>query len=1323
MLAQPDIQQLLQSCMLADRHRLRRLHEQISHRGKSGKPIDQLGNKLALGLEQSQQLAQRRRQSLPGIDFPAELPVSQKRDDIAAVVAAHQVVIVAGETGSGKTTQLPKICLSLGRGIYGTIGHTQPRRIAARTVAFRIAEELRVPLGESVGYQVRFTDHSNKESHIKLMTDGILLAEIGNDRFLNRYDTLIIDEAHERSLNIDFLLGYIEQLLPKRPDLKVIITSATIDVERLSEHFDQAPIVQVSGRTYPVEVRYRPGIAVNDSDGGDEDFDLIDHVVATIEEILTTEPRSSAGIDDILVFLAGERDIRDSALAIRKKQFRHVEVLPLYARLSLAEQERVFQSHTGRRVVLATNVAETSVTVPGIRYVIDTGYARISRYSYRTKVLRLPIEAISQASANQRKGRCGRVSNGVCYRLYEESDFNSRPEFTEPEILRSNLASVILQMAQLRLGDIHRFPFVDVPDKRLVNDGYKLLEELQALDGNGQLTAVGRQLTQLTIDPRLARMMLAAQACGCVKEVLIIVSALTVQDPRERPAEKQQAADDKHRRFWDTDSDFLAFVKLWEYVEQQRQDLSQNQFRKLCQREFLSYLRLREWRELHHQLRVATQHLGLRENKQPADYPSIHRALVTGLLSNIGTLDKEKSYLGPRNRTFAIFPGSSQFKSLPKWIAAAELIETTKLYAHTVAKVQPEWLLQAAAHLVKRHYSEPHYEAKRGQVMAFERVTLYGLVLVDNHRVNFGNIDAHLAREIFIRGAFVEGRYQSSNKATAAFFSHNQQLLQETMELEAKSRRRDILVNDLDLYRFFDERIPAQVVNNKSFEHWYKNASKDNPKLLFLTRELVMQHGADDVTQAQFPDVLEWQGCNYPLSYHFEPSHNEDGVSIHVPLHNLHLLPDKRLQWLVPGLLREKCIALIKALPKQWRKHFVPVPDTVDRLLPLLQSSWAMMDEGRNALALGEAIGQALTKQTGVQVPSECWNDEALDSYYHFNIKVIDERGKTIESSRDLQRLRAAYRDRLQKSLREVGETHAKKHIRQWDFGELSESVRLQQGEAVTIGYPALVDCGNDVKLQIFDDLDRATFPSQRGVVRLLLLQNKAAVNYLRKNLFSGRGSDLRLAVIGRKAQLQDEVMCAAVQQSRGDELKNLPRTAQQFEQLLQVVNSQFTSRAMDLEKLLLKLADSIMAVHSAMAERENKTAFAAIKADIEAQLQALFAPGFLFDTPERWLQQYPRYIEGMALRIQKTDAQIHKDADKYRELSPHLERLRQELQAEPAWQLWRNPALLSYRWMVEEFRLSLFAQPMKTLQPVSGKRLDKQWEKTVESAQCTVRS
>lgn len=944
-----ELRSLINQCMIKDRFPLKRQLQRLKHSD------DAELEKLQVRIERSVIRAETRKAAIPVVEYDNSLPVVQRRDEIAKAIRDHQVVVIAGETGSGKTTQLPKICLEAGRGVYGIIGHTQPRRLAARSVSSRIAEELKVPVGEQVGYQVRFTDHSNENTLVKLITDGILLAEVQNDRFLNRYDTIIIDEAHERSLNIDFLLGYLKLFLPKRPDLKVIITSATIDVERFSKHFDNAPVIEVSGRTYPVDVHYRP-MEDLELEGRDADLRLQQSVLASLREIEDSERGNKSGrLGDVLVFLSGEREIRETAKFLRDAGLTHTEILPLYARLSTAEQNRIFHTHGGRRVILSTNVAETSLTVPGIRYVIDPGTARISRYSVRSKVQRLPVEAVSQASANQRKGRCGRVADGICYRLYSEEDFLSRPEFTDPEILRTSLAAVILQMLRLGLGDIAAFPFVDMPDSKAINDGFKLLQELGAVSDSRCMTRVGQQLSQLPVDPRMARMLIESDKNRALNELLIITSVLAMQDPRERPAEKQQAADQRHRKHYHDDSDFMSLVQLWDSYEVQRQELSQNQLRKYCKQQFLSFMRMREWRDLHRQLSLACKGIGLKTNDEPAGYGEVHKSLLSGLLSHMGNKDEEADYMGARNRRFYLFPASTLFKRKPKWVMTAQLVETSRLFARVNAKIEPEWIEPLAGHLVKRNYFEPHWEKKRAQVIAYEQVTLYGLIVVGRRGVNYGAIDPVVSREIFIREALVEGHYHSRG----AFQKHNLALMGEVDELEAKSRRRDIMVDPEMLYAFYDEHLPENIHNGAGFEKWRMTAEKEQPQQLFLTKEYLMMHDADQVTGNKYPDRLRWEGLELPLSYHFEPGTIDDGVTLTLPVQALRLLPKHRLEWLVPGMLYDKCVALVRALPKAVRKNFVPVPDYVKSAM----ESMSICDE-----PLTDILGHHLHRMAGVRI-------------------------------------------------------------------------------------------------------------------------------------------------------------------------------------------------------------------------------------------------------------------------------------------------------------------------------------------------------------------
>lgn len=1296
-----NIQQLLESALGSDYQKLWRQWQQVERRQAQGQPADKALARLVRDLEDSRARVLERRAALPKISFPEELPISAKREEIAELIEKHQVVIIAGETGSGKTTQIPKICLTLGRGVGGLIGHTQPRRIAARTVASRIAEELQVELGSSVGYQVRFTAHTQTNTHIKLMTDGILLAEIQHDPLLRQYDTLIIDEAHERSLNIDFLLGYLKQLLPKRPDLKIIVTSATIDLERFSKHFNDAPVLEVSGRTYPVEVLYRPWQG-----------ELEDQTQAILEAIdeLTRLSKGQGG--DILIFMSGEREIRETALAIRKAGFAGLDVLPLYARLNLAEQNKVFQNHKGRRVVLATNVAETSITVPGIRYVIDPGYARISRYSVRTKVQRLPIEPISQASANQRKGRCGRLSDGICICLYEQEDFEQRPQFTDPEILRTNLAAVVLQMLHLRIGDVRHFPFVDKPDQSQITDGFKLLEELHAVDKRGQLTATGKQLNALPLDPRLGRMVIAAQEQGCLQEILIIVSALTIQDPRERPADKQQAADEKHRRFWHDDSDLMAFVKLWQYVEEQRQELSQNQWRKQCGKEFLNFMRLREWRDLHYQLRLAVKHMGFKQNQEPARYEQIHRALLAGLLSNIGIKNEEKDardYLGTRNRRFAIFPGSSLFKKRPKWLAASELLETSKLYAHNVARIDPKWVLDAAKHLIKHHFYEPHYNPKSGQVMGYDRITLYGLVVAEKQPVNFSQIDAKVAREVFIRSALVEGGYAKApgRRGGGEFFARNQSLIDEVEELEAKSRRRDIMVDDEELYRFYDERIPGTVVNLAGFEHWRKQAEKAEPTLLHITRERIMRHGAGDITQAQFPDRMDLDGMELPLSYHFEPGHPDDGVSIGIPASILHSVPEHRLDWLVPGLLREKCVALVKGLPKQWRKQFVPVPHYVDQVLA------RVAPQNR---ALTQVLTEQLQHLSSVQLPDDVWNQTELDDYYRMNIQVLDDKARIIDRGRKLGPLRERYRDYVQASLQEAGSELERDSVTDWDFGELPESCSLKRGAVTVRGYPALVDEKGQVALRVMDNPLDAQYQNHRGIVRLMLLSQAQTHKYLQKSLLKNKDMALSVVNLGRREEVVDDIMLAAINSACLDG-KPLPRTAAAFQHQRDQGAPEIVTFANQYEALLVQILTEVVAIKKQMKQAKNALALAFTFADIKDQLDRLIYPGVLSATPLDWLQQYPRYLRAIQLRLEKAPLDPQKDKQAMASVARHWQQHDQLLNKKGLASYSQNRDWQNYRWMLEELRVSLFAQSLKTRMPVSDKRLNKQWAELMEQS------
>ncbi len=1283
--------------MLAERRSLRKRLLGLQRRSKDGKPIDRGLAEVGRAIEASRQRLAARRAVLPVPEYPEELPVSARRVAIAAAIEEHQVVVVAGETGSGKTTQLPKICLELGRGAAGMIGHTQPRRIAARSVASRIAEELHCELGQAVGYKVRFTERAGENSFIKLMTDGILLAEIQSDPLLERYDTIIIDEAHERSLNIDFLLGYLRQLLPKRPDLKLIITSATINTESFANFFGGAPVVEVSGRTYPVETRYRPLL----DEEAKKEADPIRGILDAVDEVGRLDP-----LGDILVFLPGERDIRETAEALGKHRMRETEVIPLFSRLSAAEQDRVFKPHRGRRIVLATNVAETSLTVPGIRFVIDTGYARISRYSHRTKVQRLPIEPVSQASANQRAGRCGRVSAGVCIRLYSEEDFLARPEFTDPEIRRTNLASVILQMMLLGLGDIEQFAFLDAPDKRYITDGFRLLHELGAVDERNRITEDGRRLARLPVDPRIGRMLLAADREASLHEVLIIASALTIQDPRERPLEAQQAADEKHRRFHDEKSDFLAFLNLWDYYHEQARHLSNSKLRKLCRNEFLSYLRMREWHDIHGQLLAQLREMGLTPNKSEASYEAIHRALLAGLLGNIALKDEREQkgpakkrkplveYLGARNIKLAIFPGSSLAKRAPKWIMAGELVETSRLFARDVAAIDPAWLEGLARHLVKRTYLEPHWEKKPAQVSAFEQVTLYGLLIVPRRRVNYGPIDPQLSRELFIRHALVEGEYRTD----APFFAHNRELLDEVALLEAKSRRRDILVDEETLFAFYDERLPTEIYSGKAFEKWRRQAERENPRLLYLDRESLMQHEAAGITGKRFPEQFDYNGLPLPLEYHFEPGHPADGVTVQLPLAMLAQLKSAPFEWLVPGLLKDKLIAMIKALPKAQRRNFVPAVNYAEAALEA-------MAPGKGSLP--EAFSLQLQRITGVRLAPESWELESLPPHLMMNFRVVDEQGKVLGEGRDLAQLQKRMAGEVRESLQATAVTPWEREgITAWDFGELPETVEVEQHGLKLKAFPALSDEGETVALRLFESREAADAAHRKGVARLFALENRDKIKYLQKNLPDSKTLCLHYVSVGKCEELTASIIAAAVDAALFAEAP-LPRTPQQYESLAQAARTALVETANRIASLV---GESLASNHRIQKQLKGAVQPQWINslADIREQLQRLLAPGFVAAIPAEWLEHLPRYMLALERRLEK----LRSDPQRDRRLL---------LEMQPVWQhYWarceekdscRDSEMQRFRWLLEELRVSLFAQELKTIETVSAPRLEKMWK------------
>lgn len=1270
------------NCLPVDRHQfLRRLNGiQKLPASKQSKILELLQAETAKALMK----AEVRRQNIPKFEYP-ELPVSEKHAEIADAIRNHQVVIVAGETGSGKTTQLPKICLEAGRGVSGMIGHTQPRRLAARAVASRIAEELQCELGSHVGYKVRFHDQVNENSYIKLMTDGILLAEIQNDRLLMQYDTLIIDEAHERSLNIDFILGYLKQLLPKRPDLKVIITSATIDPQRFSRHFNHAPVFEVSGRTYPVEVRYRPWQEIDDSDP-------MEGLFAAVDELC------EEGLGDILIFMNGEREIRDTADALRKRNLRHTEILPLYSRLSNAEQNRIFTSHSGRRIVLATNVAETSLTVPGIRYVIDPGTARISRYSYRTKVQRLPIEAVSQASANQRKGRCGRVAAGICIRLYSEQDFLGRPEFTDPEILRTNLASVILQMLALGLGDMSRFPFVEAPDSRHIKDGVRLLEELGAVTGSVEgkqdlkLTPLGRQLSRVPLDPRLARMVLAAPSFSALEEVLVITSALSIQDPRERPMEKQQASDESHRRFEDKDSDFTAFLNLWKYIQEQQDTVSQNQFRKQCQKEYLSYLRIREWQDIHYQVRQATRELGLQLNEQPASYQMLHSALLTGLLSHIGNKDAEKpEFTGARNAKFMIFPGSGLFKKPPKWTMVAELTETSRLYGRIAARINPEWIEPLAAHLIKHHYSDPRWSKKAGAVLATERISLYGLTIIADREVQYGQIDPEVSRELFIRRALVEGDFETRHK----FFAENRRLLNEIEDLEAKSRRRDILVDDETLFHFYEQRIPADVVSVRHFDQWWKSASNANPDLLSFEREMLLKGDASHINEHDYPNQWKQGLLKFKLTYQFEPGDAADGVTVHIPLPLLNQVEPIGFDWLIPGMRHELLVALIKCLPKQLRKNFVPAPNYADALMNAISP-----EQG----ALLDTVERQLKRMSGVTIPRESWDLAQIPQHLKMTFRVIDEHRRKIAESNDLLQLKDDLREKVQQTLSKVADDDIEQEgLTLWSFGALPKEYSQKRGGFEMKAYPALVDQKDSVAIQLFDSASSQESAMWLGQRRLILLNVPSPIKYLQEKLPNKAKLGLYFTPFGKISDLIDDCIacgCDQLMKQHGGIAWNEDSFVRLKDLIRGELNDVVVSIAGQVEKILT-------AAHGIRKRFKGKMTLelAFAHSDIQAQLDRLIYKGFVADTGAERLGDLFRYMQGIERRLEKIPVDPNRDR-MYMLKVQQAEQAYQQLVGKLPKGAVLTEEIKSVRWMLEELRISYFAQVLGTPYAVSDKRV-----------------
>ncbi|MDM4718334.1 ATP-dependent RNA helicase HrpA [Micromonospora sp. WMMA1363] len=1320
-----ELYRRLRPLMFRDQRRLQRRLDGI-RRLRDPQRRESALTEIAADVARAEARLASRKAAVPTITYPAVLPVSERREDIAAAIRDHQVVIVAGETGSGKTTQLPKICLELGRGVNGLIGHTQPRRLAARTVADRIAEELGTALGDVVGYKVRFTDQVSDRSLVKLMTDGILLAELQNDRMLRQYDTIIVDEAHERSLNIDFILGYLKQLLPRRPDLKVVITSATIETDRFAKHFadaegNPAPVVEVSGRTYPVQVRYRPLVEVTESEAADEtDEENVRDQIQAIGDAV--EELAAEGPGDVLVFLSGEREIRDTAEALgklvqQKRGLQGTEILPLYARLSTAEQHRVFAPHAGRRVVLATNVAETSLTVPGIAYVVDPGTARISRYSNRLKVQRLPIEPVSQASANQRTGRCGRTSDGICIRLYDEPDFLSRPEFTDPEILRTNLASVILQMTAIGLGDIAAFPFIDPPDRRTVTDGVHLLHELGALDPSEtdpakRLTPLGRRLAQLPVDPRLARMVLEGEHNGCATEVVVIAAALSIQDPRERPADKQAQADQAHARFADKESDFAAYLNLWRFLREQQRTLSSSAFRRMCKAEYLNYLRVREWQDIVSQLR---QVLRTREagdgRRGPAetapdsggprgaggdlpeevDVPKVHQSLLAGLLSHVGLKDPQKhEYLGARGAKFGLFPGSALFRKPPRWVMAAELVETTRLWGRVNGRIEPEWVEPLAQHLVKRSYSEPHWEKRQAAVMAYEKVTLYGIPIVTSRKVNFGRIDPALSRELFIRHALVEGDWQTHHQ----FWTGNQRLLADVAELENRARRRDILVDDETIFQFYDERIPADVVSGRHFDAWWKKERRQRPDLLTFTRELLVNAGRGAVDGTDYPDEWRADGVSLPLTYAFDPGTPTDGVTVDIPLPLLNQVPAESFDWQVPGLREDLVVALIRSLPKAIRRNFVPVPDYA-------RAALAAMPAGEEPLL--DALTRQLRRMTGVTVPRDAWDVAKLPPHLRVTFRVLGDDDKPVAEGKDLPALQHRLTAEVRQVVAAAAPDVARTGLREWTIGALSRTIeQVRAGYAVT-AYPALVDEGATVGVKVFDSPAEQEAAHWAGTRRLLRLTGASPAKFLQGRLSNEAKLALSRNPHGGVPALIEDAAGAAIDRLVA-EAGGPAWDAEGFAALRESVRAGLVDTVVEVMDRVRKVLSAAYAIEQRLGATRNLAVVAAL-ADVRGQLTGLVHAGFITETGYARLPDLLRYLTAIERRLDRLPGNPARDKQQQDRIAVVRKEYDDLLAALPPAKR-RSPAVRQIRWMVEELRVNVFAQALGTPYPVSEQRI-----------------
>lgn len=1245
------------------------------------------------------------------LELAENLPVSERAEDIREAIKNNQVVIVSGETGSGKTTQLPKICLQLGRGQKGLIGHTQPRRIAATSISKRIAEEMETKVGEVAGYQIRFKDEIERGASIKLMTDGILLAETQTDPLLKKYDTIIIDEAHERSLNIDFLLGYLRQIMPKRPDLKVIITSATIDSERFARHFEKVngkpvPVINVSGRLYPVQIRYRPVVDEDEND----DRTLMQAVAEACDELLHSGP------GDILVFLPGEREIREAADVLGRNSRPGIEILPLFSRLTIEEQDRVFRPGAGRRIVLATNIAETSITVPGIRYVVDSGLGRVKRYSYRNKVEQLQIEPISQAAAQQRAGRCGRVSNGICIRLYDEKDFEKRPKYTDPEILRSSLASVILRMKSLHLSDVREFPFVQPPLPKAITDGYDLLIELNAVTAReGELTKIGRELAKLPVDAKVARMLQAAQDNQALSEVLVIASAISVQDPRERPLDKQQQADQSHKKFSDDKSDFLSYLKIWNFAQEAIANKKSNRLlERQFQTNFLSARRLREWRDVYRQLKEMVTELGWRLNTAPATYEQLHKSLLSGLLGNIGTRVVEPDwrsppFVGARGIKFWPWPGSALAKKAGKWIMASEIVETSRLYARTIANIEPEWLEKVGSHLIKKSWSDPHWEKNAGNVIAFEKGTLYGLPVYGQRRVNFAPKDPKLAREIFIREALVNENFESQ----APFWQHNKALIREIREMEHKSRRPDVLVDDEQIFSFYDSRIGPDVCSIASLDKWRKEKEAEDPKILFLSKKDLMRHDASGITIEYFPKKIEAAGVPMAVNYNFDPGSPRDGVTITVPLFALNQISEEQMEWLVPGMVKEKTAALLKSLPQRLRRHFVPIPDWA--------KAFAQAHETPEGSLL-EAISDEAAAQFRIEIKKTDFKVENLPPHLLMNYKVVDEHGRQIGMDRSLPKLRSEFSQQAKNYFQQVALMDSRvaedlqEKFEDWSFGELPDIMEIRRKGVSLIGHPAIVDRGDFCSIEVFDEPEEAKNYHKKGLKKLIRLQLKEQIKYLDKSLKSLQSAQIIGASLPFVKQafeslenLKSQVINAAIEQSCL--LGKLPNNKEEFEVICRESKAKLNLIALEISKLIEQIVNQAASVNQKLNAFKN---IKELNENINSQLKEMFSKNFIENKSINILRNYPRYLKAVEVRLEKYRKDPSKDKEKAEEINKLTIKLNRERASRKGI---ADPRLEEFDNLLQELRVSLFAQELRTPIPVSIKRLNKFWDSIIASA------